>query len=666
MSTKPTLAAVSAPSRLETLPSLVLDSICQYLAHCDSQRRSLFAFSLVNKQCCSIAAAQRFDRIKLEVRGTVELRQDIERWNSMLEVEGRARHVRKIKVVGYMPRRSRDERDRDPQLGEAEALAEEWRDEREYESFEDDFVDPPRRQILFNSSLRPLENGQAKHLHDESWQPLARFISTLPVLKDLVYSCLDQVPPCLLTSLHQHHPYSRLHVHTFSLRSLYQRKDNLHDIDPDEFMLATSPCLYAVALLSSPGYDTYGHVDYNHEALLAMVSGMAPGLRHVRVYKSTPGSSPELLEATRTSRPLWRGFFIDKETPEQPPAPLESLVLDGEDHITSETLTEWNQHIDLSKLGSLKIPAAVNLDVLPTLVHMAAGGKFGSLHKLSLEVHSIDPQGYSRLDAEISQLFENIQSLAELEIAGYYGPKSFSAIMQHHGRSLYRLCLTSSSKHAQETITSLTKVEVIQQYCSNLRDLSLAIPRTKGDEQEVAIYHTLGKFRHLRRLSLLLECSNQRWDELGADSPPTDLVRDIFVNTAVDRSLARSIFHVISTADPSAPSPLELLRLSVDASTFIDVWNDYDFRNIICWIGRSWLCQRPPRDDHRGEITAHEIQTQHRQQYKEFMDENWELSFGHGLVYEKVWKELWPETTGNWMNDWRSFPLAGVLFNETK
>lgn len=280
------------PYRLEILPFPVLESICQYLAQSDTHRRSLFAFSLVSSRCCSASAAQRFERIKLRVRGGLQLRQDLEKWNGILGIEGRARHVRRIKVVGYMPWNGDGEVDRDPQLDAAEALEEEWQDDCEYESYEDNFVDPPASHIMFNNAMQQLDSDEAKHLHDEAWQPLATFINALPVLTDMVYSCLDQVAPCLLESLLRYHPHSRLHVHTFNLRSLCQFKDNLHDIDPAEFKLATHPCLYAISMLFSTGYDTYGHIDYNGEALFAMLSGMSPGLRNVRVWQSIPEVPP--------------------------------------------------------------------------------------------------------------------------------------------------------------------------------------------------------------------------------------------------------------------------------------------------------------------------------------------------------------------------------------
>ncbi|KAK3896562.1 hypothetical protein C8A05DRAFT_39898, partial [Staphylotrichum tortipilum] len=92
---------------------------------------------------------------------------------------------------------------------------------------------------------------------DETWLPFARFLGWLPALTDLVYACTHQVPACLLAALHEHHPRSRLHVRAFSLRSLFQKRDQLHDIDPDERALATSPCLYSIHALCEM-YGTHG------------------------------------------------------------------------------------------------------------------------------------------------------------------------------------------------------------------------------------------------------------------------------------------------------------------------------------------------------------------------------------------------------------------------
>jgi hypothetical protein len=64
--------------------------------------------------------------------------------------------------------------------------------------------------------------------------------------------------------LHNDLPNSRLHVHMFSLRSLFQERDRLHDMDDDEYALATSPSLYSVCAASIYLHSD-GNLDYNEE-----------------------------------------------------------------------------------------------------------------------------------------------------------------------------------------------------------------------------------------------------------------------------------------------------------------------------------------------------------------------------------------------------------------
>jgi len=58
----------------------------------------------------------------------------------------------------------------------------------------------------------------------------------------------NQVPTCVLAALHEHRSLARLHVRTFSIRSLYQEARELNGIDPDELILITSPCLYGICV----------------------------------------------------------------------------------------------------------------------------------------------------------------------------------------------------------------------------------------------------------------------------------------------------------------------------------------------------------------------------------------------------------------------------------
>jgi hypothetical protein len=67
-----------------------------------------------------------------------------------------------------------------------------------------------------------------------------------PGLTDVIYRCPSQFPPCLLQTLHASKKPARLHLQIFNLCSAY---DDPPTIDPHEWDIITSPCLYSVWLL---------------------------------------------------------------------------------------------------------------------------------------------------------------------------------------------------------------------------------------------------------------------------------------------------------------------------------------------------------------------------------------------------------------------------------
>ncbi|KAJ6437482.1 killer toxin subunits alpha beta protein [Purpureocillium lavendulum] len=123
---------------------------------------------------------------------------------------------------------------------------------------------------------------EEKAEYNELWIPVARFMRTLPRLADLIFDCQYEVPTCLLHALHEQRQTTRLHVNHFSLRSLYQPiNDAHHVISADEYMLATSPCLYSIALKWFK-FDYNGYIGFNKEAVMQMVSEFAPNLNEMR------------------------------------------------------------------------------------------------------------------------------------------------------------------------------------------------------------------------------------------------------------------------------------------------------------------------------------------------------------------------------------------------
>jgi hypothetical protein len=119
------------------------------------------------------------------------------------------------------------------------------------------------------------------------------------------------------------------------------------------------------------------------------------------------------------------------------------------------------------------------------------------------------------------------------------------------------------------SVASSKHIEELRHYCPILEELTLLMPRTGGDEQEVALYRALGTFPWLKRISLIFDCSKfnvcRMLENFHLNTPEN--VRIALIKAAVDSSLASSIFSTIDNAglchDPTSHSRLECLTLKV-------------------------------------------------------------------------------------------------------
>ncbi len=659
--------ASGSSTSLEVLPLHLLESICEYVAYCDSKRRSLFDFSLTSKYCCCATTPQRFARIIFTMRGNRKLRQDLARWNEILRVDGRFGHVRSVKVVGRLLTEQQEQQERyilfgivagDDKTSNSDDKASNS-DDKESNSDSDsddeqDFCEFPQTPYWFNGSRPRPKNQEQKDALDQPWIPLAHFISRLSGLKDLVWACENQLPPCLLSTIHEHHPRSRLHIHTFSLRSLYQNKDHLHDIDPDEFAIASSPCLTSLAVSHNP-FDNDGNFNYNEEAVHRMIEGLAPNLASVCMWAVHPGGSLGPWETYETPRPPWLGCFTQGPRDEVSKGHLQQLML-GSDRLNCQDIVAWSHRTNLDELRSLKLITRISLEAIETLTVLAREGQFKSLRQLLLVLTADDHEQRIQLDGATSLFLEALAPLEDIYLTGFWGHATFNAILNHHGSSLRKIRLEQSPIQRMQKdsfIVSRHRVEEIAQACPNLANVELFIPRTQGDEHEVAIYRALGRMKKLKRVSLFVNNLKLSVSNFGLPiiSPgpdqdaTTEDIRKVFINAAIDSSLAISIFRIISADNPR----FERLTLK-----FLGA-NSYGFGNmnsvlmdILQWIGRNWVCKK-----NRGEIIAKELEKNKR------IEEggNMEL-YIEDRRYEEVWRSIWPEKTGDWRKDWSSLPLS--------
>lgn len=221
---------------LESLPIETIQEISGFLDRC-----SAFSFSLASTRCRCAANATIFSTVRIKV-STSAPRVQIGRWIEVLNNASSLQHVRHLEVV--------PERDGLPHLRRLDDCG-----DRSFEKW----------KYWPDSTLpsRALE-------HDAEWLLLAYLTQTLPGISDFTWGCREQIPACVLRTLHASKPGCRLHLQSFTLRSLIRPASELIHLHAYEFELATSPCLHSIALR----YDlksSAGYTNYNEEAVMELI-----------------------------------------------------------------------------------------------------------------------------------------------------------------------------------------------------------------------------------------------------------------------------------------------------------------------------------------------------------------------------------------------------------
>lgn len=370
-----------------------------------------------------------------------------------------------------------------------------------------------------------------------------------------------------------------------------------------------------------------------------------------------PGASLALETATRTPRPPWQDIFLinleESSGPTMSNGRLQSLVLDGDGAPHSDQLIAWRHHTDFSHLGFLEIQNGVNLEALRALTRIAEDGELKSLRTLALSVYPYIYQEESHLDEAAHLLLQILNPLENMELRGFIADRTFTMVLHRHGATLAKfrfLPVRQDRMQVKPYVISHDSIQEMQKRCPNLQEIERLIARTQGDEQEVSIYRTLGTLPRLHCASLTLDCSHfpDRSTTIDEDeSKKASRVREKLINSAIDSSLALAMFHAISSPT------LQSLELEVFEGGDSD---DSNFSDIVRWIGRSWICIKTPD----GKIAVREIGREERLSswFLESLEANLE-EYPYGKIYKRIWRELWPdERTGDWKEDWRSFPLA--------
>ncbi|KAJ5648971.1 uncharacterized protein N7484_002694 [Penicillium longicatenatum] len=619
---------------LVSLPRETLEQICGFVASDDFP--SLLDLALTCKSCSVATNKYRFRCIDLTIVGRKKLRRDIQQWHEILERTDSFTSVRILIVRGKLPLVEEDDDSRKPDP------------EYNYNHWSQRDCNDELKNLEYNYGFSSMELCRPPSIsRRDDWGSLPTLVARFHGLRDLIWGCGTMFPPCLLDILHHALPRCKLHNLAFFLPSLCYdtREPRGRDIDEYEFSLATSPSLSSIvfpAFEYDPendpwGYNDWGKVEYHEEAVMQLASGLAPNLKSVSIIAGTPEAVPGIYDELRRDRLPWPGFFPSdpkKIIPTPNQGQLRELSIGPAALVHFEAWEARGIFPDLRVLRLWKT-------TLETLLK-AGQCQFPSLKTLVLEIGS--PRE-AAADAAASAFVSSLPRLESIHLTGSQGDKALKAVLDHHGKSLHKISFQPEYNSEGDVITA-DWINQIRNSCPNIRDLQLPIPRTGGNDQEVAIYRTLGEMPQLTDLSLQLVCAGYSQDDRGPFSSSylvTDgkKARELLINFALDATLAQEIFLTIGKN-----SSLQRLNLNVQVfSCPATLWQITEFMDCewrcIRASGDRVIVRKPgqPREINNGSQTVE-------------IGEECELD-----EFEPVFRDLWPKKHERWVYDWHSFPL---------
>ena len=685
------MAVDSAEVGLHDLPNETLQQIASHLNN--SHRPSLFAFGSTSKTCHSATLPSIFHHVHLTISTREELQRDIDALVKTLSRTESARHVRCLTIKGLL---RLSEKPKAEGYTSCTADRHSW-----FKSTGVDEILPDEEPYHTSPHIvydEPVIEKSSKE--DMAWEPVVSLMKTIPHLTKLVYDCQNQFPPSLLDALHDHHPQCKLYHLTFKLRTLLWGNPY-----PYEMALATSPCLYSVKLACSQR-DSEGDDDFNQEAMMELVAGLAPNLREVVVMNLEPENA---VRYHRRPRESWRGLpgFVAGQSI----GSLTSLSLLGADGAVewgkSDVLQMWARRTDFSSLRHLALGGGYGCENKrldgEMMENIAQNYRFPRLKTLCIRLERRNVQGVERpvFANNAVALFRSLEPLDELSVSGPLEPEILDAILDRHGLTLKKLSIrpfeqeffVGNDANPRGGPMTFTREHIlqIQFHCPALQELAVSIKRTKSDAREAEIYKSFGKMERLKSLFLILDCSD--WavtrDPDSRDDPSYDEtdretfkllnflkkghLRENLMNCAVDETLARSIWETI--CESKVGRPLESLKLwPRGGGQWGNSRTNAGIPPVIDHLSRSWLIERVARGD-KNDINVRELGRRAREACDQRMTDQYERHAKcwlrqRGVVVEpgdiaedlevvKVFRRIWPRKKGSkdWREDWSSLPL---------
>ncbi|PLN78460.1 hypothetical protein BDW42DRAFT_202159 [Aspergillus taichungensis] len=657
-----------ARGSLESLPLETLLQILELLNY--EHPPSLLAVACTNKYCYRLTTPLLFRTIKIIYGGPRKLGIDVEGYTEMLSRSASFRHVRRLLICNV---------DHDRNCGLELDHKWQWPKTSRVErgQSEDSIFELHNRTPLVGGIAQPIKDINKM---DKCWNPLANLLKRLPGLTDLVFTCDDLLPPCILETLNHYRPQCRLQVNLSSLPCLHG-----HPVHPHELALLRSECLHAIMIShEEENWDSSDETTRFHaDAIQQLVGGVAPNLREVYVrfnhavrHSGTQSglNSPKRLDLRNNGQMLAQ-------------RPLICLQFGRGHLVTKDWMEYWAVSTDFSSLNILKLWSPAEED---TLNYLIVNHKFRSLHTLLLVMSPVfSPRMSERHHDGVARFLLSLPRLSNLTLREWRHDLLLNAAIPYHGSKLRKLSISSLD---DESLT-LENVKQLPTSCPLLEVLELPLRRSKGDSTEVMTYQTLGSLPALRYLGLTLGASNRSVLDCGVNSegepmipddptfdefdrtfftgdqfsrpemyyhgiprfPRNGHIRDSLVNSALDQTLARDIFRAVSSGKTPSSKPLERLTLAVKGAG--DLGGDPQLlaglTELASLLNRRFTVERNLRDDHRDDLII-------RRSRKATQSGIYSAD-ANIMPYEDIFCRIWPVSRRHrkqWWTRWHGLPLA--------
>ncbi|KAJ5781001.1 hypothetical protein N7457_006161 [Penicillium paradoxum] len=644
---------------MSCLPLELLHQICLSL-HADGSdsRTTLSAFSRLNHACYELAAPLLYQHLSIKFCDIQSLQKAV----SELTEDGWGRqflkYARKLSVIGFNPEEEKAPPDRHWQLratqyGSSRRIHDEPATRDSF--LESHLTDPTRHDVDgFHVLNRPSSYKKWKR----DWQPLAALIVRLSHLAQFEFFLRDNFPIALQDAISQHHPKCRLDLF-YSQNVVGSLPGLASEVDPSLRLGMDEDWSIDVNLLRLEGLHTLPvqirrklngqSGPLNVDEMLPFLF-LAPNLKHLLLQKNVmihPSLYPLL-------RQRWRSFAATMQ-----PVPISSLqsITIGRQGAYEDILPVLANIVDLSQLRSLKLDDLWDAAMLTEVAAVVP-----NLERLFI---TMDARGWSYPDLNVDNPIGiagicAFNPLKYLYLCGLRSASSLNAIIQRHGATLKGLIIEPSTTINTPSIVSnsgykypeldASGIRHLAESCPQLEELRLPIRRSMGDQKECEMYKAMGSFSALHSLALDLHFDPRPRSVNRREEIAPSVLREIFVNAAMDENLALQIWHLISSNQVS--HRLQYLRILPFG--FLNLLHD-DHR-VVDWFARSFLINRY-NFQNVGVPTIIELGKKERVIINQARYEG----LGERDIPERlaqVLSDLWPsEPVNGWESERCSFPL---------